>query len=94
MTRLENMTLFLKEFEWDAKREPFATVLWHLAQAERDFNEARAQRDALAMSYGELIAAVRVNAMRGTFREAAVEQVEEWIKPWVDKLAAVKGEMK
>jgi hypothetical protein len=47
MTRLENMTLFLKECEWDAKREPFATVLWHLAQAEREFAEARAQRDAL-----------------------------------------------
>jgi len=53
----------------------------------------RAQRDALAMSYGELIAAVRVNAMRDTFREATVEQVEEWLKPWVDKLA-VKGETK
>jgi hypothetical protein len=48
MTRLENMTLFLKECEWDAKREPFATVLWHLAQAEREIAETRAQRDALA----------------------------------------------
>lgn len=43
MTRLENMTLFLKECEWDAKREPFATVLWHLAQAERELADARAQ---------------------------------------------------
>jgi hypothetical protein len=51
-----------------------------------------AQRDALAMSYGELIAAVRVNAMRDTFREATVDQIDGWLKPWVDKLAAVKGE--
>jgi hypothetical protein len=65
----------------------------HAELLERERAEARAQRDALAMSYGELIAAVRVNAMRGTFREATVEQIDGWLKPWVDKLAA-KGETK
>jgi hypothetical protein len=29
--------------------------------------------------------------MRDTFREATPDQIEEWLKQWVDKLAAVKG---
>jgi hypothetical protein len=70
-----------------------AEMLALAGELERELTEARAQRDALAMSYGELIAAVRVNTRRGTFREATVEQIDEWLKPWVDKLA-VKGEAK
>jgi len=69
-----------------------AEMLALAGELERELAEARAQRDALAMSYGELIAAVRVNAMRDTFREASVEQVDEWLKPWVDKIAVEKGE--
>jgi hypothetical protein len=49
------------------------------------------QRDRLAVICGELIAAVRINSMRDTFREATPDQIEEWLKQWVDKLAAVKG---
>ena len=38
---------------------------------------------------GELIAAIRVNTMRGTFAEASIEQVEEWLVPWVARLNEV-----
>jgi len=60
-------------------------------ELERELAEAREQRDRLAVICGELIAAVRINSMRDTFREATHDQIEEWLKQWVDKLAAVKG---
>jgi hypothetical protein len=60
-------------------------------QLERELDEAREQRDRLAVIAGELIAVVRVNSMRDTFREATVEQIDEWLKPWVSRLAAIEG---
>jgi hypothetical protein len=60
-------------------------------RALHERNEAREQRDTLAVICGELIAAIRVNSMRDTFREATHNQIEEWLKQWVDKLAAAKG---
>jgi len=51
---------------------------------------SREQSDRLAAAFGELIAAVRVNSMRDTFREATHDQIETWLKPWIEKLAAVK----
>jgi len=57
----------------------------------RERDEARGQRDRLAVICGELIAAVRINSMRDTFCEATHEQIEIWLKQWVDKLAAAKG---
>jgi len=60
-------------------------------ELERELAEAREQRDRLAVIAGELIAAVRVNSMRDTFREATTEQIDEWLKPWVDRLAETKG---
>ena len=38
---------------------------------------------------GELIACIRINTMRGSFAEATIEQVEEWLIPWVAKLKEV-----
>ena len=35
---------------------------------------------------GELIAAIRVNVLRGTFATATIEQVDEWLKPWIDRM--------
>ena len=35
---------------------------------------------------GELIAAIRVNVLRGTFATATIEQIDEWLKPWTDKM--------
>jgi len=60
-------------------------------RALHERNEAIEQRDKLAVICGELIAAVRINSMRDTFREATPDQIEEWLKQWVDKLAAAKG---
>jgi hypothetical protein len=62
-----------------------------IIRLKRELAEAREQRDRLAVICGELIAAVRVNSMRDTFRGATHNQVEEWLKQWVDRLAAVKG---
>lgn len=52
---------------------------------------ARAQvdRDAYRIVVGELIAAIRVNAMRGTFATATVEDVDQWLKQWTDKLTLI-----
>jgi hypothetical protein len=60
-------------------------------RALHERNEAIEQRDRLALICGELIAAVRINSMRDTFCEATHEQIEIWLKQWVDKLAAAKG---
>jgi uncharacterized DUF497 family protein len=65
--------------------------LEHVDVLKRELAIARVQRDRLAVICGELIAAVRVNSMRDTFREATVEQIEEWLDQWVSRLAAVKG---
>jgi len=40
-------------------------------------------QDSMRHLAGELIAAIRVNVLRGTFATATVEQVDEWIKPFV-----------
>lgn len=39
---------------------------------------------------GELIAVIRVNVMRGTFRETTIQQVDEHLKPWVERLAELR----
>jgi hypothetical protein len=41
MTRSENMTGFLKDLDQDPKREPFATILWHLKESERELADAQ-----------------------------------------------------
>ena len=40
---------------------------------------------------GELVAIIRVNAMRGTWAGATPEQVDEFIAPWVEKLRVAQG---
>jgi hypothetical protein len=37
---------------------------------------------------GELIAAIRMNTMRGTWVNATTEQVDEWLKPFVERLGS------
>jgi hypothetical protein len=39
---------------------------------------------------GEIIAAVRVNSLRDTFKEATPEQIDTWLQPWVDQLANLR----
>jgi hypothetical protein len=49
------------------------------------------QRDRLAAIARELTAMIRVNVMWGRFAECSVEQIDEHLKPWNEKIAAVKG---
>jgi hypothetical protein len=56
---------------------------------ERD--EARQQRDRITTIARELIAMIRINVMVGRFAECSVEQIDEHLKPWNEKIAAVKG---
>jgi len=73
-------------------REQRDVIMGRLSETHMRMTEAEKQRDRLALICGELIAAVRINSMRDTFREATCEQIDQWLKQWVDKLAAVKGE--
>jgi hypothetical protein len=49
------------------------------------------QRDRLAAIARELTAMIRVNVMWGRFSECTIEQIDEYLKPWNEKIAAVKG---
>jgi hypothetical protein len=49
------------------------------------------QRDRAVMLAGELVAIIRVNAMRGTWSEANAEQVDEFLVPWIAKLRVAQG---
>jgi hypothetical protein len=44
------------------------------------------ERDKMKTAAGELIAMIRVNVMRDTFRDATIEQVDEHLKPWIEKV--------
>lgn len=55
-------------------------ILEHARRLERE-------RDRYQRICGELIAAIRINTMRGTFSSATIEDVDEWLKQWTDKLA-------
>jgi hypothetical protein len=48
--------------------------------------EARQKADKYKMLVQELAAAIRINTLRGTWRDANIETVETWLKPWLDKL--------
>jgi len=58
---------------------------------EQQLNDVRAERDRLAAIARELTAMIRVNVMWGRFAECSVEQIDEYLKPWNEKIAAVKG---
>ena len=61
-------------------------------QLERELTEAREQRDRLAAIAGELIEMIRMNVAWGRFFEkCTLEQLDEHLKPWIEKIAAVKG---
>ena len=49
-----------------------------------DFLERRLHK-ALELS-GELIAMIRVNVMRDSFRDVKIEEADEHLKPWVTRL--------
>lgn len=47
------------------------------------------QREALAKLAGEMIAMIQVNVAQGTFQNATIEQVNEHLKPWIDRLTTL-----
>jgi len=58
---------------------------------ERELAAVTEQRDRITTIARELIAMIRINVMVGRFAECTVEQIDEHLKPWIDKIAAVKG---
>lgn len=47
-----------------------------------------AERDAKANAVvaGELIASIRINFMRGTFANACLEDIDEFLKPYAERI--------
>jgi len=72
----------------DARRVLGATAHEGLLLAAMRVTE---QRDRLAAIARELTAMIRVNVMWGRFAECSVEQIDEHLKPWNEKIAAVEG---
>jgi hypothetical protein len=62
-----------------------------LDRLESELTAVTEQRDRLAAIARELTAMIRVNVMWGRFAECSVEQIDEHLKPWNEKIAAVKG---
>ena len=55
-------------------------------RAKRERDAIGTELDAARTLAGELIAAIRINAMRETFATATPEQVYEWLKPYILRL--------
>ena len=72
-------------------RENSAGVYRPAAEAADLIEDLEHQRDAAVMLAGELIAIIRVNAMRGTWAESKPEQVYEFLAPWIEKLRVAQG---
>lgn len=51
--------------------------------------DAREKLERAERLAGELIATIRVNAMRGTFATATVEEIEEFIAPRIEQLKKI-----
>jgi hypothetical protein len=106
MTRLENMIEFLEDLNRDPKREPFATILWHLKEAERELAETQEllrQTSAEREHNGRMANEFRMQrdrlaeALREIKNELGVPQPEypapvaNAVRIADDALAAVKG---
>ena len=51
-----------------------------------DLTQLTAERDAFRLMAGELIAAIRMNSLRGTFATCTHDDIELWLKPWIARL--------
>ena len=51
-----------------------------------DHNQAIASRNDARTLAGELIAAIRVNTLRGTFAAATPKQVDDWLQPFIQRI--------
>jgi len=56
-----------------------------------DANAMMMQRDRLEMIACELIAMIRMNVACGKFAECSFEQINEHLKPWIERTQSVKG---
>jgi hypothetical protein len=72
-------------------RENSSGVYRPAAEAADLIEDMEHQRDTAVMLAGELVAVIRVNAMRGTWAEATPEQVYEFLAPWIEKLRVTQG---
>ena len=79
--------------EIEKLKEELESHAWTIspAMAQAKIDELVEQRDRLAAIARELTAMIRVNVMSGRFAECSVEQIDEHLKPWNEKIAAVKG---
>jgi hypothetical protein len=84
-TTVAENPLELKEWLQHALEENYDYCVY-LKRAIQEIDSITAERDKYRAMAGELIAAVRMNAMRGTFANASFSEVEDWLKQWVDKL--------
>ena len=48
------------------------------------------EKESAASLAAELIAIIRVNTLRGTWADATIEQVDEFLAPWIERLAKLR----
>lgn len=77
--------------ELPAAREEIVKLTKGWADCVLERSKAEEQRDKYRDIASELIAMIRINVMRDTFKIATIEQVDEHLKPWIERIAAVKG---
>lgn len=66
-------------------------VLTLTTKLETELAAVTEQRDKYRDIASELIAMIRINVIRDTFKIATIEQVDEHLKQWIERIAAVKG---
>lgn len=86
-------TAVLREHHMQEQRDRYKIALDKYSEDEttNTLLSLKEQRDRLAIIARELTAMIRVNVMWGRFSECTVEQIDEYLKPWNEKIAAVKG---
>ena len=47
------------------------------------------EKESAASLAAELIAIIRVNTLRRTWADATIEQVDEFLVPWIERLAKI-----
>jgi len=82
--------------ERDYARRDLDNALSDWRQADTDCiraiherNDAREKAKQLAVFAGEILAAVRINAIYGVFSQATEEQIEAWVKERAERLAKI-----
>lgn len=69
-----------------AATDPPESLPAQLHRLHRELAEARAQRDALAVLAGELIAAIRINSLNRSASYASFAQIDAYLHPFETRL--------